>query len=191
MNRWVLPTSVTVAEVVWKIRTDFRIVIDVLIAFDNPEYDQMDKWLYCMMSLVEDFDNLPEENYEEMCLALLDFIDMGSDKSSKKTSKKLMDWEQDATMVVSAVNKVVGQEIRTLDYLHWWSFMGSYMEIDDKSLFSHVLSIRAKKAKEKKLEDWEQKFYQENKALIDIKEKLTAEEEEEREVLKDLFGFEE
>lgn len=187
MNAWNLPTSVHVAGVDWDIRTDFRIVIDVLIAFENPEYDDLEKWLYCMMSLVEDFDNVEEKDYCEMCNALSDFLDMGI-KEERKKPLKLMDWEQDANIIIPAINKVVGHEIRGEKYIHWWTFLSSYMEIDNKSLFSHVLSIREKKSKGKKLEKYEQEFYRENKALIDIKKKLTEEEEEEERLLEELFG---
>ena len=62
------------------------------------------------------------------------------------------------------------------------------MEIDNKTLFSNILSIRIKKSKGKKLEKWEQEFYRENKSLIDLKRKLTAEEEEEERLLEEMFG---
>lgn len=186
MNTWNLPTSVHVAGVDWDIRTDFRVVIDVLIAFDNPEYDEEEKWLYCLMSLIVDYDNLPEEAYFDACQELIEFIDMGI-TDDKKAPRKTMDWQQDANIIIPAINKVVGKEVRAEKYMHWWTFLSSYMEIDDKSLFSHVLSIRTKKAKGKKLEKWEQEFYRENKSLIDIKKKLTPEEEEQEKLLEEMF----
>ena len=79
-------------------------------------------------------------------------------------------------------------EVRADSYLHWWSFLSAYMEIDNKTLFSNILSIRIKKSKGKKLEKWEQEFYRENKSLIDLKRKLTAEEEEEERLLEEMFG---
>lgn len=186
MNTWHLPTSVHVAGVDWDIRTDFRVVIDVLIAFENEEYDTEEKWLYCLMSLIDNFDELPENNYSEACIKLSEFIDMGI-KDDKKMPRKTMDWEQDASIIIPAINKVVGHEIRGEKYMHWWTFLSSYMEIDNKSLYSHVLSIRTKKAKGRKLEKWEQEFYRENKSLIDIKKKLTPEEEEQEKLLEEMF----
>lgn len=186
MSAWNLPTSVHVAGVDWDLRTDFRIVIDVLIAFENPEYDDLEKWLYCAMSLVVDYDNFPSEHFEELCNELGEFIDMGLSEDKRK-HRKLMDWEQDASIIIPAVNKVIGHEVRAERYMHWWTFLASYMEIDNKSLFSHVLSIRDKKSKGKKLEKWEQEFYRENKSLIDIKKKLSAEEEEEEKLLEEMF----
>ena len=187
MNTWSLPTSVHVAGVDWDIRTDFRIVIDVLIAFDNPEYDDTEKWMYCIMSLVKGYENLERKDYHEMCQALIQFIDMGI-KDDGISKRKVLDWEHDASLLVTAVNKVLGREVRADSYLHWWSFLSAYMEIDNKTLFSNILSIRIKKSKGKKLEKWEQEFYRENKSLIDIKRKLTAEEEEEERLLEEMFG---
>ena len=188
MYAWKLPTSLTIGEVDWQIRTDFRIIIDILIAFENPDYDDMDKWLYCLMSMREDFDSLPMELYQEACQECSKFIDLGQEEQDKKQQRKVMDWEQDAQLIIPAVNKVVSKEIRSLDYLHWWTFMGYYMEIGDKCLYSQILNIRLKKSKGQKLEKWEQKFYQENKAMCDIKTKLSEEEMEEQRLLDELFG---
>jgi hypothetical protein len=51
------------------------------------------------------------------------------------------------------------------------------MEIGECT-FSNIVSIREKKIKGKKLEKYEQEFYRENRKLIDLPHKLTAEEEE-------------
>ena len=49
------------------------------------------------------------------------------------------------------------------------------MEIGECT-YSTVLSIRTKKAKGKKLESYEQDFYNANKRMVDIQPKLTEEE---------------
>ena len=187
MNTWSLPTSVHVAGVDWDIRTDFRIVIDVLIAFDNPEYDDTEKWMYCIMSLVKGYENLERKDYHEMCQALIQFIDMGI-KDDGISKRKVMDWEQDASLIVTAVNKVLGREVRADSYLHWWSFLSAYMEIDNKTLFSNILSIRIKKSKGKKLEKWERTFYNENKDIIDLKKHRNKRSQAEKEALDALIG---
>lgn len=66
-------------------------------------------------------------------------------------------------------------------------FLGAYMEIGE-SLFSQILSVRMKKAKGKKLEDWEREFYKENKTLIDLDVKYSEEELEEQKRLNDLLN---
>ena len=51
------------------------------------------------------------------------------------------------------------------------------MEIGECT-FSTVVSIRSKRAKGKKLDKWEEEFYRENRKMIDLPQKLTAEEQE-------------
>ena len=61
------------------------------------------------------------------------------------------------------------------------------MEIGEGT-FATVVSIRDKKAKGKKLEDWEREFYKENKTLIDLDVKYSEEELEEQKRLNDLLN---
>ena len=53
--------------------------------------------------------------------------------------------------------------------------------------YSTVLSIRNKRKKGKKLEQWEQEFYSANKNLVDIRRKLTEEEKENEKWLNSLL----
>jgi hypothetical protein len=62
------------------------------------------------------------------------------------------------------------------------------MEIGSKCLFASILDIRTKKAKGKKLEKHEQEFYRDNRALIDLERKYSAEELEDKKALDDLLG---
>jgi hypothetical protein len=93
-----------------------------------------------------------------------------------------MDWEQDEKILFAAVNKTAGFETRAVEYLHWWTFMGYFMEISD-GIFSQVLGLRNKKAKGKKFEKWESEFWSANKSLCVLKEKLTAEEQAKKDKL--------
>ena len=130
-------------------------------------------------------DNIPAEHIQEALDKVAEFIDMGIAEDSKKP--KTMDWEQDAPILIPAINEVLNCEIRAEKYIHWWTFMGAYMEIGE-SLFSNIIHIRQKKQKGKKLEKWEQDFYNENKSLIDFKQK-DQRSDEEKEKLRDYFGY--
>lgn len=122
-----------------------------------------------------DCDSIPLSDYGEACQKAVEFIDCGAEE--EKNSPRLIDWEQDAGMIVPAVNKVAGKEIRAIEYMHWWTFLSFFMEIGD-GLFSQVLSIRQKKAKRKKLEKWELEFERENSSLVKLEKKMSEEEKE-------------
>jgi len=181
MNNWILPTSVHVAGVDWQIETNYKAVLDVLIQYNNPDYDEEDKLFYLLIGLVKDFDKLDPCDYLEMCSALSDFIDMGA--TDKTVKPRVMDWEQDASIIIPEINKQIGNgiDVRNMD-MHWWTFLGYYMGIGEGT-FAHVVSIRTKKAKHQKLEKWEKDFLNENKDLVLLKEKLSRQEIEEKEAL--------
>lgn len=180
MSAWDLPTSLSISGVDWQIRTDYRAILDILKYFGDPDYEEDEQWIICLTILYEDFEKMPLSLYEEAMKKAVDFIDMGISDKTKKP--RVMDWEQDAPIIIPSVNRVLGKETRALEYLHWWTFMGAYMEIGE-SLFSQILHMRIKKTKGKRLEKWEKEFYQENKALIELKPKYTEEELRKKEAL--------
>ena len=188
MNAWSLPTSLTVGGVGFSIRTDFRVVLDIMSKLADPQYEDDEKALIVLRILYIDYDQIPIERHEEAVARALEFVDMGMKNDGTQKRPTTMDWEQDAPLIIPAVNKVLGGEVRSMRELHWWTFLSAYMEIG-QSLFSSVLSVRQKKAKHKKLEKDEEEFYRENKALIDLHSKNAAWSDTEREELRALFGY--
>ena len=79
-------------------------------------------------------------------------------------------------MIAAPISKIIGQDIRGMEYLHWWSFLSAYTGIGD-CLFAQVVSIRSKKARGKSLDKQEREFYRRNREIIDIKKPLTESEE--------------
>lgn len=197
MNLWELPTSVTANGHEYPIRTDYRAVLDVLTALSDKDMtgDTPAETNYIQSEIIrqimfEDPDSITDEDLEEAFKGVAEFIDMGVEKADKP-SPRVMDWEQDATLIIPAVNRVVGREIRADKYMHWWTFLSAYMEIGECT-FTHILSIRQKRATGKKLEKWEQDYIRDNKDVVLLKDKLTEQEKREREedekALKELLG---
>lgn len=189
MNTWELPTSLNVGGVDYAIRTDFRDVLFILEHFSDPEYEADERALICLIVLYPDFDNIPQEHQQEAFDKAREFIDAGMSRSQKAGSPSLMDWAQDAPLIIPAVNRVIGSEVRATQYLHWWTFIGAYMEIRN-SLYTTVLNIRYKKAHHKPLEKHEQTFYAENRALVNLRVKETEESRKDRHELLKLLGRE-
>lgn len=189
-SAWEFPTRLNVGGVDYEIRTDYRVVLDLLTALNDPELTDNDPVMTAYMQskvvleiMFPDCDNIPTEHIQEALDKIVEFIDMGIVEERKKP--KTMDWEQDAPILIPAINKVLNCEIRAQKYIHWWTFLGAYMEIGE-SLFSNIIHIRQKLANHKKLEKWELEFYKENKSLIDFK-KVEKRSEEEKKALEELF----
>lgn len=171
----------------YAIRTHYKAILDILCAFDDPELENEERVYVCLYILYEDFNSMPERDYEEAFKAALEFIEHGTASDSQTPSVRLMDWEQDERLLFPAINKVAGFETRSVDYLHWWTFLGYYMEMSD-GVFSQILGMRAKKAKGKPLEKWEREYWQANKGICELKTKLSAEEQEAKDRLNALLG---
>ena len=187
MNSYELPAALTVAGTDYPIRTDFRDVLYVLEILASPDYEPDEKGAIVLRVMYQDWEKIPQEHWAEALERAAWFMDGGFPQDSKaKPQPRLMDWSQDAALILPAVNRVLGREVRGQQALHWWTFLGAYMEIGE-SLFSTVLSLRQKRAKGKKLEKHELEFYRENRSLVELRRRDTEQDKERRAALKELF----
>ena len=175
-----LPTELTVNGKSYEIRTDFRDVLNILIAFDDPDLDNNEKLYICLYGIYKDFDGLPIEDYAEAYEQAMWLISVGNDEGST-AKRKVMDWEQDEQLIFPAINKIAGCETRSQTYIHWWTFMGYFMEISE-GVYSYVLLLRQKKQKHK-LDKEEQAYWDANKSICELRPKLSKEEKEAKERL--------
>lgn len=183
MELWSLPTTATIGGVEYPIHADFRDILEIFRYMDDPDRPEYIRWRIAL-ALFYDGD-IPEENRQDAMEHLADFIACG--KHDTKPSPKLLDWEQDAQTIVADVNKAAGTEIRSLPFLHWWTFMAYFNAIGEGQL-STLVSIRDKLARGKKLEKWEQDYYQKNKSKVDLKKRYSAAELAELKQLEKLLG---
>ena len=181
-----LPQSVNVNGREYAIRTNFRDVLKIISAFNDPELENSEKVYITLVIMFPDFDSLRKDDYEAAFKAALEFIDHGV-KGDDRPSPRIMDWEQDEGIMFPAINKVAGFETRRKKYIHWWTFIGYYMEITE-GIFSQVLSLRLKRTKGQKLEKHEREYWNANKAICVLKPKLSEEEQAEKDKLNALLN---
>ena len=183
-----LPVTLRVGDAEYPIETDFRNILVILAAMNDPDYSDQEKMYIAMKRLYRDsLEKIPADLMEEAARQMQWFIDCGQEYDDVKLSPRVVDWEQDEPILFPAVNKVAGTETRALPYLHWWTFMGYFMEIENGT-FSLVLGIRQRRAKGKKLKKWEQEFYRNNKKMCDIKKRYSKEEQAEIDYWNKLLG---
>lgn len=195
MYAWKLPTSLEVGGKEYAIRTDYRVILDILSAMNDPEIfepgmtedeKKIEQTMTMLQILYIDFDSIPQKDYQEAAEKAVDFIDCGI-KGDDKPKPRSMDWEQDAPIIAPEVSKVAGRDIRVGE-THWWEFFGYYLGIGE-GVFNTIVSIREKRRKGQKLEKWEKEFYRNNKSLVDLKTKKIERSDEEKKALRDLFGL--
>lgn len=166
-----LPTSVIIEDRSYNIRNsgDFRMVLDCFSALQDVELSEQERIITSIAIFYEDVLSLDdiytlfdtEEKLAEAGKKMMWFFNCGNENFGNKSNLKLIDWETDSQMIASAINKVAGVETRSLEYLHWWTFLGYYSAVG-RSTLATVVEIRKKIKTGKKLEKHEQEFKREN-----------------------------
>ena len=189
-----LPTTISINEKVYTIRErgDYRMVLDCFQVLNDVELSEEERIIAFLIIFYEDFNDVKSvlSINEEELKSLVDkaflFFNCGNEHSSGETKYKTIDWEQDAQLISSAVNKVAGKEVRAETYLHWWTFMGYFNAVGESAL-STVVGIRTKIVKGKKLEKYEQEFRRDNPQYFNW-DKRTLQQKEDDELLNQLWN---
>jgi len=172
LNPWALPERALFYGKEYAFNADYRDILEIFSYFDDPDLPAYIRWEIALALFYQD--PIPPEHRQAAMEYFCSFINCGKEQPNAP-SAKLLDWQQDAMAIVADVNKVAGCEIRSLPFLHWWTFMAWFHAIGQGQL-STVVSIRDKLQRGKKLEKWEREFYRANRALVDIKKRYSHEE---------------
>lgn len=170
---YTLPTTVEINGHEYAVRSDFRAILDILEAVNDVELDDQELAAVMLGVFYPDFENMPTSDYEGAIAKCFWFISCGQLEDKSKKRPKLVDWQQDFPVIVAPVNRVMGKEVRLMDYLHWWTFIGAYQEIGGNCLFAQIVGIRQKLANGKALDKSEKEFYRSNRNLVDLKQQYT------------------
>lgn len=177
-----LPKTASIAGQEFSIRYDFRAILDIISALNDPELDDREKALVAIQIFYLDWEQLPD--FETAIKECFKFINGGEEEiQSTAKSPKLVDWDMDAPRIIPAVNRVLGYEVRGVEYdrennaggVHWFTFLSAYMEIGD-CLFAQVVRIRDKLKRGKPLDKQEKEWYRQNRHLVDFKQHYTEQE---------------
>ena len=178
-----LPTKVKICGEYYSVRYDFRVILDIFGALNDPNLNGNERAVAVLTMFYPDYETISD--YEAAIKELYKFISCGEETEKGQKHGKLIDWSQDFKLIVSPINRILGKEIRSIPYdldtntggLHWWTFVSAFQEIGD-CFFAQVVRIRNKKARGKKLDKSEQEFYRQNKDIISIKTRYSEKEEE-------------
>lgn len=173
---WSLPDSIEIKGVVYPIRTDYRCILDILADLSDLEADGQDRACALLIGLYPGFGDMPPEQYEDAIQAGLCFINCNPGEAPRK-APRLVDWEQDYSLIIAPINRVIGGEVRAVEYMHWWTFLAAYQEIGDCT-FAQVVRIRDHLARGKKLDKADREWYRKNRHLVDFKRKYTSADED-------------
>ena len=153
---WCLPMQAELDGAAYAIRTDYRDILELLRWLGgtaDPQLDQSGRWYVAMRLFYPTFAEMPQ-----------------------------MDWQQDAPLIAAGISRAAGQDVRTLPYLHWWSFLAWFDAIGEGS-FATVVAIRDKLRRGKRLENWELDFYRTHRAAVELRSPASPAQEAEKQRL--------
>lgn len=172
-----LPESVELDGKEYAIRSDFRAILGIIEILNDLELTEQERGFLSLLLFYKEFDDIPIMLYQEAIDKMMWFINYGDNTAHDENPPKLMDWEKDYPVIIAPVNRVLGHDARTEKHLHWWTFLGAYMEIGDCT-FAQIVSIRNKLRKGEQLDKSDREWYNKNKNLVDMEQSYTSEEME-------------
>ena len=178
MSPWELPTTALIGGRLYHLHTDYRDVLEIFRYLDDENLQEVLRWRIALALFYEE--TLPPEHWQEAMVYLAEFLRCGDPEASP--GPKLLDWQQDGSLIVADINKTAGAEIRAMPYLHWWTFLAWFHAIGEGQL-STVVAIRDKLRRGKKLESWEQDYYRKNKKRVDLPKRYSPAEQAQMEQL--------
>ena len=181
---WQLPRSGTIGGKVYPIHADFRDILEIFSYLQDPDLPEFLRWSIALGLFYDGI--IPEADFQEAADFFCRFVS-GWQQTPGNPGPVLIDWQQDAADIISDVNRVAGQEIRSLPFLHWWTFLSWFHGIGEGQL-SALVCVREKLSRGKKLEGWEKEFYSRNRERVNLRKKYSASELAEQERLQKLLG---
>lgn len=167
-----LPTAVEISGKVYEINSDFRDCLNIILAFEDPELTEYEKRIV-MLDLL--YKEMPDD-IVEACRVAVKFLNCGEEiGKSHKTKTRLYSFEKDAKYIFTAINQSHSIDLEKVEYLHWWKFCYMFLDVGEDCFFSHLVDLRARKAKNKLTKE-EKEFCNNNPDLIDLPKVFSAEE---------------
>lgn len=177
-----LPRSVEIGGTQYSFHPDFRDILEILGYLDDPALPEFIRWQVALALFYEE--PVAEEHWQQAVAYLSEFLRCGA---PDLPGPRLLDWQQDAMVIISDVNKAAGQELRSLPFVHWWTFLGWFHAIGQGQLAA-LVTVRDKLSRGKQLEGWEKDFYRQNKAAVELKKRLSPQELAEQQRLNRLLN---
>ena len=181
---WTLPRCAVLDGQEYEIRTDYRDILDVVCWLSgkaDPQLKPEERWYIAMRLFYPDFTAMPAAVWGAATAFLQEFLQAGRPEPQPGTPQ-LMDWQQDAPLIAAGIRQAAGCDVRSLPYLHGWSFLAC-LDAIGQGRFATVVAIRDKLRRGKRLEAWELEFYRTHRAAVELRRPDTDEADAEKQRL--------
>ncbi len=159
---WSLPDRAVLGGEEYPHETDYRVMLKLLKVLEAEDRPELYRWYVALARFFKR--PIPREHLGEAMAYLSEFLRCGAREAP---GPKLIDWQADAPIIAAEVNKAAGCEVRAMEQVHWWTFLGWFHSIGDGQLAT-LVAIRERLAQGKKLDSWQQEYYRTHKKQVDL-----------------------
>jgi hypothetical protein len=165
-----LPTKIKVNDNIYNINSDFRTIINIILAFEDKELTNNEQ-VYIMLKNLYKEEVRQEDTYEAMKKALK-FIDGGIEPELENDikPKRIYSFKKDGNYIFSGINQTHHINLSENENMHWWVFLSFFMDMSTDCTFGELIYYRKRK-NENKLTKEEKEQYKKIKKLVDLDEK--------------------
>jgi hypothetical protein len=179
-----LPTAVEVDGVAYKINTDFRNAIRVMLAFEDDELTFNEKQMILLGNL---YPEVPE-NVQGALEQGGKFLSGGKTDEPTDEPLRLYSFSKDADLIFAAFQQTHRIDLETAK-LHWWKFLALFSDLGGDTTFCQLVGLR-KRLKTGKATKEEREEARDMEDIIEIPEPddRTLEEKEKERIFMQSIG---
>lgn len=137
-----LPTTIEIDGASYRIDADFRACLRIIMAFEDSELTQLEKYLLF-------FDNLYIDKPGEVETALkrgAEFLNCGKEDGEygADAGLRVFSWNKDANLIYAAFQQTHGIDLTAVEFMHWWRFVALFMDMGSDTAFCNLVGLRQK-----------------------------------------------
>jgi hypothetical protein len=166
-----LPDTVEINGIEYKINTDYRAALRVMLAFEDDTLTSYEKQIV-LLSL---YDVMPDDidiAYQKITL----YLNGGKVSNDEQPGPRVYSFSKDAEFIFSAFRQTHNIDLERAQ-LHWWKFLALFMDLGQDTTFCQLVGLR-KRIKTGKATKEERQAAREMGEMIDIPEPDTRSLEE-------------
>jgi hypothetical protein len=131
-----LPSSVILDGREYRINTDFRSCLRIMLAFEDNDLTPQEKRLI----LFENFYIDRPADISQATDRAMWFLNCGRD-SIDDEGPRVFSWAKDSQLIYSAFHQTHKIDIQTAS-IHWWVFLSLFMDLGNNTAFCQLASLR-------------------------------------------------
>jgi hypothetical protein len=158
-----LPDTVAIDHTEYRIETDFRTCLRVIMAFEDNELTPQEKQIILLSSV---FVDMPTDIEQAITQAMWFLNGGATSEQDDNAPMRLYSFAKDASFIYAAFRQTHGIDLQK-DNLHWWQFLALFMDLGQDTTFCQLTALR-KRLKTGKATKEEKAAAREMPELIDV-----------------------